>query len=324
MSDSRSAAARPAGLAMMLCLATGAAAQGVPRAIDSGELRAMAAAVQAAAKAEQWRAQRRGNDEGQRQRAGVRYGAASELGSAGDYAWVRRYENAAIGEVQKQAVRAGLAAAIRDGTLLAAYDRPAYAERNAAATWATRDPLQRWKTCEVAGALARAHVFGDFAGRGRRNPMHGAAIAQAGYAEQCGAAAYWYGRMIEAGDSAVPGFDKAVLFPLVTASPTPFALEQLMERIYGVAIINGVSAAYERMAELYRTRGPARFAGKKFTYRMSWLVSGKFHYWNDAPDHTRMYLMKVQYTKCLVADPANLTRARGLRGAYSDPATDLR
>ncbi|MES3022098.1 MAG: hypothetical protein V4857_11005 [Pseudomonadota bacterium] len=324
MSTFPSAAARPAGLALLLCLTTGASAQGVRPAIDSGELGAMAAAVQAAADAEQWRAARRSNDEGQRQRAGVKYGAASELGSADDYAWVRRYENAAIGEEQKQAVRAELAAAMRDGTLLAAYDGPAHADRSAAASWATRDPLQRWKTCEVAAALARAHVFGDFAGRGRRNPMLGVAIAQAGYAEQCGATAYWYGRMIEAGNSAVPGFDDTVLAPLVTASPTPFALEQLMERIYGVAIINGVTPAFERMAELYRTRGPARFVGKKFTYKMSWLVSGKFPYWNDAPDHTRMYLMKVQYTKCLVADPANLKCARGLRSVYSDPATDTR
>lgn len=241
-------------------------------------------------------------------RAAVKYGASAELHDI-DYS-KHQFQNAGISAEQQQAVRNEIGTAISAGKLLEAFPGKAYGDAGNTGTWASTDPAQRWKTCEVGTQLVRAYAFGDFIKPEQKNPGLGLAIATAGYLENCGGTAYWLGRIYEEGNSLVPGVDK-------TLGKSP---KWEIEGVYDTAILNGYTPAYERMAELYRLAGPARFRGK--TYYS--FPSDFFPYWSDhSTKSDEMFLMKVQYSKCLQADPANLVCARGLQGLYHDKHKDF-
>lgn len=166
----------------------------------------------------------------------------------------------------------------------------------------------RWKTCEVATQLSRAYAFGDFIKPEQKNPPLALAIAKAGYEQRCGGTAYWLGRIYEVGDALIPKIDKKELGDDV---------KEIFMHVYDVAILNHYTPAFERMAELYRLDGPARFHGKKRSFFSPYLR------WNISPRDDKMYMMNVQYHKCLSADPANLVCARGLRSIYNDKAENF-
>lgn len=247
------------------------------------------------------------NAEQSARRAAVRYGASVELGGL-DYA-PYLFSNAAVTAEQLVAIRAEIGAAISSGKLLETYDGAAYADRTNGATWASRDPATRWKACEVATQLSRAYAFGDFIPPAKKDPARGLAIARAGTEERCGGTAYWLGRIYEEGDALVPGVDKLLgKYPQSTISWT-----------YDVAILNGFTPAYERMAELYRLGGPARYRGK--TYYV--FPADSYPYWRRNPnDNDQLFMMRSQYSLCLTAEPTNLVCARGLRWLYHNPARD--
>lgn len=298
--------------------------------MSSADIAAMAKRVEAFYAAAALRAQREAsfyNNIGGKARSGVRYGASMELGQDFDLSTLYRFKNADIPESQKQTIRADLNRTITSGKLLETYGNQGYEDAKNTATWAAKDPETRWKTCEVASQLVRAYVFGDFIKAEQKNPTKGLAIAQTGYQEHCGGTSYWLGRIYEEGDTLISGFDKNTIAPQVilnNGDGLAFQLEKSLEKIYDVAILNGYTPAYERMAELYRLGGPARFLGKKYTVFVGWMQGGwmKYLYWNDDPDHTRMYLMKTQYMKCLQADPTNLVCARGMRSISADATAD--
>jgi len=235
------------------------------------------------------------NKEFDTRRAFVKLGATVELDRQEYFqlnAW--QYQNAAITDSQIQDIRKEIGASIEAGTLLDKYGNQGYEDPKNAATWSATDPVTRWKTCEVATQLSRAYAFGDLINPEQKNPALGLAIAKAGYAQHCGGTSYWLGRIYEEGNALVPGVDKKDI------GKDPKAL---FTDIYDVAILNGYTPAFERMAELYRLHGPARYRDKA---------------WSASPWDDGMYMMKVQYSKCLQAEPTNLVCARGLRTIYSD------
>lgn len=240
-------------------------------------------------------------------RAAVRYGASVELG--GFDAASLQFSNAAVTAEQIAAIRAEIGTAISAGKLLDTYNGAAYADSQNSATWASRDPATRWKTCEVATQLSRAYAFGDFIQPAQKDPARGLAIARAGTEAHCGGTAYWLGRLYEEGDALAPGVDK-----LLGKSP-----KSTISWTYDIAILNGFTPAFERMAELYRLGGPARYRGK--TYYV--FPADFYSYWLLRPnDNDDLFMMRTQYGRCLSAEPANLVCARGLRWLFHNPARD--
>jgi hypothetical protein len=239
-------------------------------------------------------------------RAQVKYGATVELEMGSDLKLSSyQFDNATISAAQQQAIRSEISTAINTGKLIETYGQLPYDSTVGTSTWAATDPATRWKTCEVATQLVRAYAFGEFIKPEQKNPARGLAIAKAGYSSNCGGTAYWLGRIYEAGDALVPGIDKNEL----GHDPKRRLIEA-----YDIAILNGYGQAYERMAELYRLNGPARYQGKTY---YSFPIDFD-PYWPEYPRDDAMYMQKVQYSKCLQAEPANLVCARGLRSVYSN------
>jgi hypothetical protein len=261
--------------------------------------------------------------EGAKQRSGLFHGAHMELGGSGTgESTFRRYENAAITPAQKESIRAEIGASMEGDKLIDAFGKLPFDDATNPATWAATDPATRWKNCEVGGLLARAYLTGDFAHPGQKDPQRGLAIATAGASVFCGATAYWLARGYEEGDALVPGFDAKVLEPQIAGKDEGFLPQILVEDTYDIAIVNGYTPAYERIAELYRKGGPARFVDKEYTYKINWLERRSYPYWREGLDHTRLYLMRYQYQQCIKFDPTNLTCARGLRSVFASKKAD--
>lgn len=241
-------------------------------------------------------------------RARLRYGAYPELGSTPQEIEARyRYLDADISAEQRSAIRREIGAAIAAGRLLETYGG---SRLENAASWKASEPAQRWKNCELGTLLSRAYLTGDFIAPEQKNPALGYAIADAGAAQNCGGTGYWLARAMEAGEAWVPGIDKEI----------GTAPKSRIEYGYSIAIINGYTPAYERMAELYRLGGPERYRGKTYFVLADF---AKYPYWRKKVDSDEMALMRVQYGKCLEADPANLVCAQGLSTIHSDQSRDF-
>lgn len=242
-------------------------------------------------------------------RSKVKYGASAELYDI-DYAdWL--YKNANITAEKRQAIRQEIGDAIASGKLLETYGGSNYAD---VATWKnSTDPAQRWKNCEVATQLVRTYVYGDFIKPEQKNPALGYSIAKTGRYQDCGGTGYWLGRILEAGNVLVPGVDKDE-----NEIDEGKMVKSAISGAYDTAILNGYTPAYERLAELYRLGGPERFRGKTYFVLTAF---ASYPYWHKPKrDSDELNLMRVQYNKCLEADPANLVCARGLATLYGDQA----
>lgn len=240
----------------------------------------------------------------------MKYGASAEVRDINysDY----QYQNAAISAEKQQLIRQEIGDAIASGKLLESYGGLNYAD---AATWKnTTDPAQRWKNCEVATQLVRAYVFGDFIRPEQKDPAKGYAIAKTGRYQHCGGTSYWLGRILEAGNTLVPGVDKDE-----NEINNGKGVKNAIETAYDSAILNGYTPAYERMAEMYRLAGPKRFRGKTYFVMADF---DSYPYWSDYGWSNEMFPMFFQYNKCLELEPANLTCARGLASTYSDKRKD--
>lgn len=208
------------------------------------------------------------------------------------------YPNAAIPAEQQQAIRSEIRAAIADGQLIARHGDDSLAKK-----WvSSSDPAVNWKRCEVATALTRAYVYGNAAGDAGKDPAKGFAIARAGCAASCGGTCYELGRIYAAGDAVAPGVDKVL--GKTPHDQTVFAFE--------TAIRNGVTAAYEPLADLNRQM-PARYVGKTY-FKLAELDS--YSYWINS--YTDRRLAYRQYQKCLKAEPTNLNCARGINLLLQD------
>lgn len=244
-------------------------------------------------------------------RSNVKYGAWAELGGI-DYSKYQ-YQNATIPADAQQAIRQEIGTAISNGKLLETYGSSNYADSN---VWKSSDASTRWKNCEVATQLVRAYVFGDFIKPEQKNPTLGYAIAKTGRYQDCGGTAYWLGRILEAGNTLVPGVDKDE--NEINGGKN---VKSAIEGAYGTAILNNFMPAHERMAELYRLGGPERFRGKTYFVLTDF---ASYPFWRKRKnDSDEMYLMRVQYSKCLEADPASLVCARGLVTLYNDQGKDF-
>lgn len=251
-------------------------------------------------------------DQQSARRSTVKYGAHAELGGI-DYANYQ-YANANITADRQQAIRQEISTVITAGKFLDTYGATNYA--NADVWKSSTDTAQRWKNCEVATQLVRAYVYGNFIKPEQKNPALGYEIAKAGKQQNCGGTAYWLGRIFEAGDALVPNIDKDK-----NEINGGKGIKSSVESSYDTAILNGYTPAYERMAELYRLGGPERFRGTKH-FVLSDFAS--YPNWrNPKNDNDQMFLMRVQYSKCLEADPANLVCARGLAIIYADQGKDF-
>ena len=156
--------------------------------------------------------------------------------------------------------------------------------------------------CEVAGTLARAHVYGEGVTPAQKDPVKGLAIARAGCAASCGGTCLELGRIFVAGDSAAPGVDK--ILGKTPHDQTVVALE--------TAIRNGITAAYEPLADL-NSGTPARYKGKTY---FKLVEMERYSDWNNSCTDRR--LVCRQYQKCLKADPSNLNCARGIKLLLKD------
>lgn len=242
----------------------------------------------------------------------VKYGAPLELNdiNAADY----QYQNASISVDRQQAIRQEIGDVINNGKLLETYGDIHYENSD---VWKnTTDAEARWKNCELATQLVRAYVYGDFIKPEQKNPELGYQMAKTGALHHCGGTAYWLGRIFEAGNVLVPEVDKDK-----DGINGGREIKWAIESAYNTAILNGFTSAYERMAELYRLGGPKRFRGTKhfvfadFASYPNWRVRK-----NNSDE---MYLMRVQYSKCLEAEPANIVCARGLAIIYADQGKDF-
>ncbi len=245
-------------------------------------------------------------------RSKIKYGASIEFSDI-DYSQYQ-YQNATISADKQEAIRQEIGTAIASGKLLETYSGNTYADWN---FWKnSTDPALRWKNCEVATQLVRAYVYGDFIKPEQKNPALGYAIAKAGRYQDCGGTAYWMGRILEDGNSAVPGVDKDK-----DEIDGGRRVKSAIEGAYNDAILNGYTPAFERMAELYRFGGPERFRGKTYFVLTDFT---SYPFWRKSKnDSDEMFLMRVQYSKCLEADPTNLVCARGLVTLYSDQGKDF-
>lgn len=237
-------------------------------------------------------------------RAQVKFGAAVELSNI-DYAkWT--YDARPVSDEQKQAIRQEIGDAIASGKLIESFGGKDYAN---AETWTGGEAAARWKTCEVATQLVRAYVYGDFVEPAQMNPATGLAIAQAGERQHCGGTAYWLGRIYEDGDKAVKGVDKQA------AVDEGKSIKSAISDAYDTAILNGYTPAYERMAEMYRLGGPARYRGKTY-FVMADFES--YAYWLKSNGSDERFMMLMQFRKCMEADATSLVCARGLKTMYAD------
>jgi hypothetical protein len=208
------------------------------------------------------------------------------------------YANAGITPEQQRSIREEIGNAISSKQLLEKYGNEGH--ENA---WASNaDAAKNWKTCEVATQLVRAYVYGNFIDAAQKDPAKGFAIARAGCDAHCGGTCYWLGRIYEDGNDAAPGVDKVL-------GKQP---QTEMLRVYDNAIVNGVTAAYERAArinwvppERYREKKYFDFSDFEFTY-----------YWYDIGDYRR--LAYAQYKRCLDWEPANLACAQGINALVKD------
>jgi hypothetical protein len=237
-------------------------------------------------------------------RSHVKYGASVELGGV-DYAkWT--YESRPVTDEQEQAIRQEIGDVIASGKLIETYGATDYAS---AETWKGGEAATRWKNCEVATQLVRAYVYGDFIEPAQKNPAKGLAIAQTGLSQRCGGTAYWLGRIYEDGDKAVKGVDNSA------ALDDGKDIKSAVEHAYDTAIMNGYTPAYERMAEMYRLGGPARFRGKTY-FVLADMES--YPYWSKIGKSDERFLTLMQFSKCVEADKASLVCARGLKAMYAD------
>lgn len=215
---------------------------------------------------------------------------------------VQAYPNAKITPEQQAAIQDEIAAAIEGKQLLEKYgslplDKP----------WvSSADPAANWKNCEVATQLVRAYVYGTFVQPNQKNPAKGFAIARAGSDAYCGGTSYWLGRIFEDGDAAAPGVDKV----LDKHPQTPILLA------YDRAIVNGISAAYERAAKLNWV--PLKRYKDETYFDFSEFES--YSYWYDIGDYRR--LAYAQYKRCLDLEPSNLACARGINALIKDMLAD--
>lgn len=208
------------------------------------------------------------------------------------------YPNAATTPEQQQAIREEIKAAIAAGKLLETYGDGSYAKK-----WVSgSDPVANWKMCEVATTLTQAYVHGTSVTPAQKDPAKGLAIARAGCAASCGGTCLELGRIFAAGDSAAPGVDK--ILGKTPHEQTVFAFE--------TAIRNGITAAYEPLADLNREM-PARYKDKTY---FNLVELDTDNYWINS--YTDRRLAYRQYQKCLKADPANLNCARGINLLLKD------
>lgn len=202
------------------------------------------------------------------------------------------YPNANTTPEQQQAVREEIKAAIASGKLLETYGDGSYAKK-----WVSgSDPVANWKMCEVATTLTQAYVYGKGVTPAQKDPAKGLAIARAGCTASCGGTCLELGRIYAAGDAVAPGVDK-----ILGKNPhdlTVFAFE--------TAIRNGITAAYEPLADLNREM-PARYKDKTY---FNLVELDTYSYWINS--YTDRRLAYRQYQKCLKADPSNLNCARGI------------
>lgn len=237
-------------------------------------------------------------------RGQVKYGASVELGGI-DYAkWT--YESRPVTDEQKQAIRQEIGDAIASGKLIETYGATDYGN---AETWKGGEAAARWKNCEAATQLVRAYVYGDFVEPAQKNPAKGLAIAQTGQRARCGGTAYWLGRIYEDGDKAVKGVDNS------EALEDGKQIKSAIEYAYDTAILNGYTPAYERMAEMYRLGGPARFRGKTYFVLAD---MDSYAYWLKSNKSDERFLTLMQFSKCMEADKTSLVCARGLKTMYAD------
>lgn len=237
-------------------------------------------------------------------RSHVKLGASIELGGTDYASWT--YETRPVSDDQKQAIRQEVGDAIASGKLIEIYGATDYAN---AETWKGGEAAVRWKHCEVATQLVRAYAYGDFVEPAQKNPAKGLAIAQTGLTQRCGGTAYWLGRIYEDGDNAVKGVDKT------EAVDDGKSIKYAIERAYDIAILNGFTPAYERMAEMYRVGGPTRFRGKTY-FVLAEMES--YPYWSKIGKSDERFLMLMQFSKCMEADRTSLICARGLKATYAD------
>ena len=242
-----------------------------------------------------------------KRRADVKYGALMELTSGSNFAAGMIYPNANIPQEQQRAIRNEISSAISAGKLLETYGNKNYAD---VSVWQVTDPVERWKNCEVATVLSQAYLTGELATPAQINREKGYAIAQTGSAQKCGGTAYWHGRVFEEGDDWVKGVDKEL-----GKSPKYTITWQ-----FDVAIINGFSPAYQRLADLLRLGGPARYRGKKYFDLME---MSSYSYWLKPKSNDESVVMLLQYRKCLDAEPANLECAQQLRDLYANKNKDF-
>jgi hypothetical protein len=227
----------------------------------------------------------------------LKYVMAHEVISSSMRADVGVYANAQTTPAQQTARREEISKAIQQGKLLD-YDDGSYAK-----PWvSSSDPVKNWKTCEVSTQLIRAYTFGDFVTAEQKDPAKGFAIARSACDAHCGGACFQLGRIYEGGNKVAPGVDKVL-------GHEP---QKLMLQAYDNAILNGVTAAYEREASL-NWQPPARYADKSY---FSFSDMESFDYWYDIQDYHR--LAYAQYKRCLQVDPANLACARGINALIKE------
>lgn len=212
---------------------------------------------------------------------------------------VKLYANAQVTPAQAAAVREEIGSAIQQDKLLASYDDGSYEQPWTSST----DAVKNWKTCEVATQLIRAHVYGDFIKPETRNPAKGFAIARAACDAHCGGGCYWLGRIYEDGNEAAPGVDK-----VLGHEPQTLTLQA-----YDNAILNGVTAAYERSASI-NWQPPERYKDKHYFQLSDFSFDNS--YWYDIGDYRR--LAYFQYKRCLDVEPANLACAKGINALIKD------
>ena len=211
---------------------------------------------------------------------------------------IQPYPNAKITPEQQDLIQEEIAAAINGKQLLEKYgdlplDKP----------WvSSADPAANWKACEVATQLVRAYVYGNFVRADQKNPAKGFAIARAGSEAQCGGTSYWLGRIYEDGDAVAPGVDK-----VLDKSP-----QKPMLVAYDRAIVNGITAAYERSAHINWVP-PERYKTKTY---FDFAEFEKRSYWYDNGNYRR--LAYAQFKRCLELEPDNLQCARGINALIKD------
>ncbi len=240
-------------------------------------------------------------------RANVRYGATVEITSDASFVDSLVYPNAVIPIEQQRSIRNEISVAIAAGRLLESYGDRDYSSPE---TWKATHPAERWKNCEVATVLSQAYLTGELVRPEQMDRQKGFAIADAGAARYCGGTAYWQGRAYEAGDDWVKGIDK-----ILAKSP-----KSQITWAYNIAIINGYSPAYQRLADLLRLGGPERYRDKKY---LDIMEMTRYSYWLKRGSSDERYVTLFQYRKCLDAEPANLACAQALRNMYGDKKTDI-